>query len=176
MDVNAIYKLSYGLHVVGVKTEKGFGGCIVDAVSQVGAGDSPLIMLANNKQSYTNECIHKTGEFTLSILPEDIDLFVIGNFGFQSARNAEKWANVPHTIKNGLPRLDDAVAYLRIRVVNTLELTTHSMFICEVADAEFGKNPAKPLIYGDYQATMKDAAAKAFDEFVKTGKPPVRKM
>ena len=33
MDQTALFKLSYGLYVVGVKNGDSFGGCIVDAVS-----------------------------------------------------------------------------------------------------------------------------------------------
>ncbi|MDR0374587.1 MAG: flavin reductase [Treponema sp.] len=177
MDTSALFKLSYGLYVTGVKTEKGLGGCIVDAVGQVAAGDNPLVTLACMKKNYTNECIKKTGEYTLSVLPANVDPFVIGNFGFQSGRNVEKWVNVPHTIKDGLPFLNNACAYLRFRVVNSLEFATHTMFISEVTDAEnggagSGENPAKPLIYGDYQATMRAAVSEAFQKFKESGKPP----
>ncbi|MDR2447592.1 MAG: flavin reductase [Treponema sp.] len=174
MDTNALFKLSYGLYVIGVKTEKGLGGCIVDAVGQVAAGDNPLVTLACMKKNYTNECIKKTGEYTLSVLSTDTDPFVIGNFGFQSGRDVEKWANAPHRITDGLPFLNNACARLRIRVINALEFPTHTMFIGEVIDAENGENPAKPLIYGDYQATMKAAVGAAFQKFKETGKPPQR--
>jgi rubredoxin len=97
---------------------------------------------------------------------------VVANFGFQSARDTAKWDNVPHTVKDGLPLLDGAVAYLRLRVVDRKELSTHTMFICDVIDAENGANTAKSLIFGDYQATMKAAAAEAFKKFKETGKPP----
>ena len=35
MDQTALFKLSYGLYVVGVKNGDSFGGCIVDAMMQV---------------------------------------------------------------------------------------------------------------------------------------------
>jgi flavin reductase (DIM6/NTAB) family NADH-FMN oxidoreductase RutF/rubredoxin len=175
MDSTALFKLSYGLYVVGVKTEKGLGGCIVDAVGQVAAGDNPIVILACMKKNYTNESIGKTKEFTLSVLPADADPFVIGNFGFQSGRDADKWANVPHTLKDGLPLLNDAVAWLRLRVTDSKDFPTHTLFICEVADAELGASTAKPLIFGDYQATMKAATSAAFTKFKETGKPPDHK-
>jgi flavin reductase (DIM6/NTAB) family NADH-FMN oxidoreductase RutF len=173
MDTTALFKLSYGLYVVGVKTEKGWGGCIVDTAGQVAAGDNPIVTLACQKKNYTNECIRIAGEFSLSVLPANVDPFVIGNFGFQSGREVDKWANVPHSFKDGLPLLNDAVAYLRLRVVSSLEFPTHTLFICELADAANGTNPAKPLIYGDYQASMKAAVGEAFRQFKESGKPPV---
>ena len=172
MNVNALFKLSYGLYVVGVKTEKGLGGCIVDAVGQVSAGENPVLMLSSMKRNYTNECIKKTGEFSLSVLPSDTDPFIIGNFGFQSARDQDKWVNVPHVLKDDLPVLLNACSYLRCRVTDSRELVTHTMFLCELVDADLGQSGAKPLIYGDYQADMKGATMDAFQKFKETGKPP----
>jgi flavin reductase (DIM6/NTAB) family NADH-FMN oxidoreductase RutF len=148
----------------------------VDAVCQVAAGDTPMVMLASMKKNYTNDCIKKTGECTLSVLPANVDPFVIGNFGFQSARDAEKWANVPHRIKDGLPLLDKAAAYIRLKVVNSQELPTHTMFVCQVTDGENNTLSAKPLIYGDYQTAMKEAVGEAFKKFKESGKAPVEKI
>jgi flavin reductase (DIM6/NTAB) family NADH-FMN oxidoreductase RutF/rubredoxin len=172
MDNTALYKLSYGLYVVGVKTPKWLGGCIVDSVAQVAVGDAPVILLAAMKNNLTTERIKAEKEFTLSVLPENVDPFVIANFGFQSARDADKWANVPHTVKDGLPILDNAVSYLRCRVTEAKELATHTAFFCELVDAWNGQNQAKPLIYGDYQRNMKNAASDAFKKFKENGKTP----
>jgi flavin reductase (DIM6/NTAB) family NADH-FMN oxidoreductase RutF/rubredoxin len=172
MDTFALFKLSYGLYVTGVKTEKGLGGCIIDAVAQVSEGDPTIVIVSCQKKNYTNESIKKAKEFTLSVLPADVDPFVIGNFGFQSARTADKWPNVPHTIEDGLPWLNDAAAWLRLRVAESKEFPTHTMFLCEVAAAELGGSKAKPLTYGDYQAGMKGAVSAAFTAFKETGKPP----
>lgn len=172
MDMTALYKLSYGLYVLGVKHEDGLGGCIVDAVVQAAGGEAPVLAVACMKNNLTNILIKQSGEFTLSVLPSDVDPFVIGNFGFQSARSAEKWGNVPHTLKDGLPILDAALSYVRCRVLEAKELATHTLFLCEVIDAQNGSAPGKPLIYGDYQTTMKGAAGEAFKKFKESGTVP----
>ena len=169
MDETALYKISYGLYVTGAISESGFGGCIVDAVAQVSGGGNPVIILGSMNNSNTNKLIKASGEFTLSILPENINPFIIANFGFQSSRDVDKWANVAHTMKNGLPVLDGAVAYLRCKVVELKELATHTAFFCETADAWHGTNQAKPLIYDDYKRSMKAAAVKAFKAYKDTG-------
>jgi flavin reductase (DIM6/NTAB) family NADH-FMN oxidoreductase RutF/rubredoxin len=173
MDETALFKLSYGLYVIGVQADGKFGGCVVDAVAQVSQGNPPVIIIGNNKNALTNKLLKEKGEFTLSVLPEDVNPFVIANFGFQSARDADKWANVPHTVKDGLPVLDGAVSYLRGKVADSKELETHTAFFCNIVDAWLGTNPAKPLIYGDYQRTMKSATSEAFTKFKETGKSPV---
>jgi flavin reductase (DIM6/NTAB) family NADH-FMN oxidoreductase RutF len=164
MDKNVTTKLSYGLYVMGVQTDKGFGGQIVDAVAQVSRAERPNVIVASMLANYSNEMIKKYGEFTLSILGEDFDPFVIANFGMQSGRDVDKWANVPHTIVDGLPVLDNAVAYLRLKVLDKTDLATHTLFLTETTDAWFGKSDADPLIYADYLKYHKDAA---FEELKK---------
>ncbi|MDR0851692.1 MAG: flavin reductase family protein [Clostridiales Family XIII bacterium] len=167
MDKSALMKLSYGLYVLGVKNGDGFGGCIVDAVAQISQSDPPNVVLGSNLRNYSNELIKKTGVFTLSILGVDVDPFVIANFGFQSARNesVDKWAHVPHFEKDGLLYLEGAVSYLRLKVKEQQELGSHTLFLCETKDAWLGESIVKPLIYGDYQADMKDATMAAFKAF-----------
>ncbi|MDR1028268.1 MAG: flavin reductase family protein [Clostridiales Family XIII bacterium] len=165
MDNTALYKLSYGLYVAGVKTPDGYGGCIVDAVAQVSAGERPIIAIGSMKNNYTNERFKAERELTLSVLADDVDPFVVANFGFRSARNADKWADAPHTVKNGLPVLDGAVSYVRLRLYELKELATHTLFLCDVEDAWTGENEHRPLIYGDYQRDMKDAAMAAFQKY-----------
>ena len=169
MDSTALHRFSYGLYVVGVKTPAGFGGCVVDAVAQVASGNPPSLILAGMLRNYTNECIKTEGKFTLSVLAEDTDPFVVANFGFQSARAADKWRNVPHDFKDGLPILKKAAAWVCCRVTEAKELSTHTLFLCEITDAWNGDAEASPLIYGNYQKTMKNAALEAFKAFKASG-------
>jgi flavin reductase (DIM6/NTAB) family NADH-FMN oxidoreductase RutF/rubredoxin len=172
MDEKALFKISYGLYILGIQAENHFGGCVVDAVAQVSGGKTPVIILGSMNNNLTNRLIKEKGEFTLSVLPENVHPFVIANFGFQSSKDVDKWLNVPHTIKDGLPVLDGAAAYLRCRTADAKELATHTAFFCEVIDGWQGDNSAKPLIYGDYQRDMKPAAVEAFKIYKDTGKTP----
>jgi flavin reductase (DIM6/NTAB) family NADH-FMN oxidoreductase RutF len=165
MDINAVLKMSYGLYVLGVQTDRGFGGQIIDSVAQVSMAERPNVALASMVKNYSNEMIKKNGELTLSVLGTDFDPFVIGNFGFQSGRDVDKWANVPHTVVDGLPVLDGAIAHLRLKVLSQTEVTTHTLFLTETLDAWLGKSSAGPLIYGDYLNNYKDAAFEAFNRF-----------
>lgn len=173
MDNTALFQLSYGLYVVGVQTEHRLGGCIVDALMQATSDSPPLLILSSMKNNLTNTSIKRYGAFTVSVLPEQVDPFVIANFGFQTARKVEKWANVPHRLVDGLPVLRDAAAYLRCKLVDYRELSTHTAFTCEVTDAWRGEG--EPLIYGDYQKSMKQAAMAAFQAFQAKDAPPARK-
>lgn len=173
MDSKALYKISYGLYVVGTKFDGKYVGCIVDAFIQSTSSPVPTVILCSIQANQTNVAIKQTGEFTVSVLGTDVNPFVIGNFGFQSGRNADKWSNVPHKIADGLPVLESAVAYLRCKVTDSKELSTHTAFFCEVTDAWQGEG--EPIIYGNYQKDMKATAMESFKSFRETGKPPVAK-
>lgn len=164
MDPKAFFKLTYGLYVVGVRDGDMLGGCVVDAVMQTTVSP-PGLVICCGRTTWTHDCIKKTKEFTLSVLPADADPFIIGNFGFQSRRNVDKWKNVDFHLMDGLPVLDEAAAYLFCRVIETKELSTHTLFFCEIADALDG--PAKALSYTEYQESWKPRVLEAF----KAGKP-----
>jgi flavin reductase (DIM6/NTAB) family NADH-FMN oxidoreductase RutF/rubredoxin len=173
MDPKALYKISYGLYVVGTKIDGKYAGCIVDAFIQSTSSPVPTVILCSIQANQTNAAIKQAGEFTVSVLGTDVDPFVIGNFGLQSGRDVDKWANVPHTIKDGLPVLEKAVSYLRCKVTDMKELSTHTALFCEVTDAWLGEG--EPLIYGNYQKDMKTKTMEAFKAFKETGTVPAKK-
>ena len=160
MDSKALYKLSYGLYVVSTPTPEGFGGSIVDAFIQAGSNPATVI-LCSMKQNYTNECIKKSGTFGVSVLSKDVFPFTIANFGFQSARNVDKWSRAPHFIHNGLPFINNSCAYLTCKVNHSVELSSHTVFFAEVIDAVDGEGA--PLLYAEYQTT--DLKQKVIDAF-----------
>ena len=170
MDSTALFKISYGLYVVGTKIDGKYAGCVVDAFIQSTSSPVPTVILCSIQANQTNAAIKQTGEFTISVLGTDTDPFIVGNFGFQSGRNADKWANVPHKTVDGLPVLEKAVSYLHCRVTEQKELSTHTAFFCEVTDAWLGEG--EPLIFGDYQKTMKAKTLAAFNAFKESGKAP----
>ncbi len=167
MDAKALYKISYGLYVVGSKIDGKNAGCVVDAFIQSTSAPVPTVILCSIQANQTNAAIKQTGEFTVSVLGTDVDPFVIGNFGFQSGRDVDKWSNVPHKLVDGLPVLEKAIAFLRCKVTDQKELSTHTAFFCEVIDAWQGEG--EPLIYGEYQKGMKAQTLEAFKAFKEKG-------
>lgn len=159
MNPKALFKLTYGLYVVGVKNGEKLGGCIVDAVMQVSLNPDMLVLCCH-KGTWTRECIEQTKEFTLSVLQADADPFVIGNFGFQSSRDVDKWSRVRYKTVHELPILEQNAAYLYCKVTETKELSSHMMFFCEVVDGEDGEG--KALSYSDYQDSWKPRVMEAF--------------
>jgi flavin reductase (DIM6/NTAB) family NADH-FMN oxidoreductase RutF len=172
MENKALYKLSYGLYVTGVQTANGFGGSVVDSVSQISHGDPQRIAFGSMNKNFTTESIRQSGEFTMSVLGHDIDPFVIANFGFQSARDPQikKWDNVKHTIKDGLPVLDGALSFIRLGVEEITVYDTHTLFIAAVKDAWLGESDASPLLYSEYLESGKNEVFAAFEAYKKSKK------
>ncbi len=172
MDSKALYKISYGLYVLGSKIDGKDAGCVVDAFIQSTSSPVPTVILCSIQANQTNAAIKQTGEFTVSVLGTDVDPFIIGNFGFQSGRDVSKWENVPHKRIDDLPILENAAAFLRCKVTDYKELSTHTAFFCEVTDGWLGEG--EPLIYGDYQKSMKTQTMEAFKSYKESGKAPVK--
>ena len=86
MDITALFNLSYGLYVVGVKDGDRKVGCVVNTVSQ--ATSKPVTLtVCINKDNYTNDCIKRTKEFAVSILSEHTKESTFGIFGFSSGKD-----------------------------------------------------------------------------------------
>jgi len=170
MSQAALNKISYGLFVTGVQDTNWYGGNIIDAFMQVTVEPATIMYCAMNKNR-TTELILEKGEFTVSVLPADVNPFIISNFGFQSSRKADKWANVPYEVVDGLPVLKDSAAYYRCKMIDARDLHTHTLFYCEVVDTWLGEKEA--LVYADYQKSMKPAASASFMAFQKTHISPV---
>ena len=170
MDKAALTKISYGLYVIGVRDRDWFGGCVIDAFAQV-AFDPPRIMYSAEKKNRTTELISKEKEFTVSVLSSSVHPFVISNFGYQSARQTDKWKNVPSELFGELPVLADAAACFRCRLIDERDLGTHMLFYCDLIDAV--QSDREPLVYADYQKRLKAAATKEFMEYKRTGKSPL---
>jgi flavin reductase (DIM6/NTAB) family NADH-FMN oxidoreductase RutF len=113
-------------------------------------------------KNYSKGCIAEQGVFNLSILPEDVDPFVIANFGFQSSKDVAKWENVPHTERAGLTTLDSAVAWTQFRVIDKRVMGTHTAFFCVPVEVEYLNKDKEPLRYADYFTKLKDPAMAAF--------------
>ena len=150
MDLEALFKISHGVYVIGSKDVNGrFVGSCVDAVMVVEVAPAQII-ISMGKASYTCETVLETRQMTLSVLSEKVSDDVIRNFGMQSSRTVNKWDSVKYQYIDGLPVLSDAVAYMSLHVINIQETETHYLFLCEVVSVKSGSMES-PLIYQDYK-------------------------
>ncbi len=155
-------KITQGMYVL---TTNG-GGCIVDAVSQVSAGDNPLIAVAVMKNNYTNELMHKNNTFALSVLGMDSNPDIIKTFGLNSMRDIDKFKDIKTTDIENIKIIEDSLGYMICEKVDSIENETHTLFIGKLIEADVYKEE-EAMSYSYYQE-HKDELIKVKTEKGKT--------
>lgn len=161
MNEQALYLINYGLYIVGSKADSKINAQISNTVFQV--TDKPnTIVISINKSNYTHEFIEASKLFTVSIIAKTAPLSLIGNFGFKSGKNVNKFEKISHLLtKNGLPVvLEHTLGYIECRVVNSIDVFTHTLYIGEVIDAEIFKKD-EPMTYAYYHEIKNAQAPKS---------------
>jgi len=135
-DPKALYKLSYGLFVVTAQQNGKDNGCITNTLMQV-TSEPVQVSLTVNKSNLTHDMILSTGKFSASVLSEKADFDLIKRFGFQSGRDADKFAGFSACERgaDGLLFVTQGTnAVIAADVVSTVDLGTHTVFIGRVTD------------------------------------------
>jgi len=159
MDNKAMLNLSYGLFILTAKDGEKDNGCIVNTVGQV-TSQPNRISLTVNKANYTHDMILKTKEFNVSVLAENSKFETYRHWGFQSGRNTDKLESISFKRSaNGLVYIaDETNAFLSAKVVSTLDLGTHTLFIADVTDGEV-LSQVPSATYSFYQNNIKPKPA-----------------
>jgi len=173
MNPKAIQKLGYGLYIVCSKNEDKFNGQIANTIFQV-CSEPPVIAVAINRQNLTHEFIAQSKVFTGSILSQEAPLSFIGNFGFKSGRQVDKFANVHYKLGETLVPivLDHTLAYLEAKVFNQLEVGTHTIFLGEIVEGEVVKE-GDPMTYAYYHQVKRGTTPKSAPSYVEETKKVV---
>lgn len=159
MDNKAMFNLSYGLFILTAKDGEKDNGCIVNTVGQV-TSQPNRISLTVNKANYTHDMILKTKEFNVSVLAENSKFETYRHWGFQSGRNTDKLESISFKRSaNGLVYIaDETNAFLSAKVVSTLDLGMHTLFIADVTDGEV-LSQVPSATYSFYQNNIKPKPA-----------------
>ena len=139
-------KITQGMYVLTTKN----GGCIVDAVAQISAGDNPLITVAVMKSNYTNELLQNNDTFALSVIGKSTDPEIISTFGMNSMRDINKFESVSTMEVNGLNVINDSLGYMICEVVDRIDNDTHTLFIGKLVEADVIKDE-EAMSYQYYQ-------------------------
>lgn len=155
MNINVMNKLTYGLFVLTSKCDGKDNGCIINTAMQVTSVPNK-IAIAVNKNNYTHDMILKSGEFNISILDENSQMATYNNFGMKSGRDNDKFVNVKIArAANGITYLtDECNGYISGKVVDSMDLGTHTLFIAEVTDGEI-LSESNSVTYAYYYSNIK---------------------
>jgi flavin reductase (DIM6/NTAB) family NADH-FMN oxidoreductase RutF/rubredoxin len=151
MNIKALYKLSYGVYVITSKKGNRINGQIANTLFQV-TSEPPTVAVSINKSNFTHELIKESGVFAASVLCEETPLAFIGNFGFKSGRDINKFEGINYkTGETGAPIvLDNAVSYLEVRVTKEMDVGTHTIFVGEVVNADIVAENKPCMTYEHY--------------------------
>jgi len=158
MDLKALHKISYGIYIICSKNNEKINGQIANSIFQV-SSDPPTIAVSINKKNLTHDCIQKCKLFTISILSEDTPMNFIGNFGFKSGRDCDKFKDIEYKLsENKIPIiLDNATAYIELSLIDSIDVSTHTIFIGKVIDANILTD--KPVMTYEYYHVCKGGSS-----------------
>ncbi len=166
MDLKTLFKISYGMYLVCAKKGTKFNAQIANTVFQI-TSEPPTIAISINKNNLTHECICECKKFTISILNKETPLKFIGNFGFKSGRDIDKLEGTNYKIGiTGLPIiLDNALAYIELETINSLDINTHTIFVGKIVEAQILNN-TEPMTYAYYHEVKRGTTSKNAPTYV----------
>lgn len=165
IDMKALFSMTYGMYIISTAADGKLNGQIANTAMQITA-DPVCIVTCLNKANFTTELIMKSRVFSVSVLEQDVPMTFIGQFGFKSGRDIDKFANVDHIIgETGAPMIKDwSVASFEAKVHDIMDLPTHILFVGEVVSAKYFKD-ASLLTYADYHIIKKGKSPKTAPTF-----------
>lgn len=160
MDSRVMNQLTYGLFVLSAAENGKDNGCIINTVTQVSAVPAH-VTISVCKQNYTHGMITRTGRFNVAVLDVTAPFSLFHRFGFQSGRNAEKFAgiNVMRTDNGLLVPIEHVCAWFSGKVLQTWELGSHSLFLANI-EAGAVMSAKKPATYAFYHQNIKPRPQK----------------
>lgn len=159
MNTKIFRNMSYGVYIVGTMDGNRPTGCVANSIMQITS--SPATVAASiNHDNYTNQCIEKSGYFSFSILAENSPAELIGQFGFQSGKNVDKFDGVDFEMAGNVPVIKNTCGYVVCKVIDKMETATHTVFLGEVVDAHVYEGNGPEMTYGYYHKVVKGKSPK----------------
>ncbi|MDL2264542.1 flavin reductase family protein, partial [Synergistaceae bacterium OttesenSCG-928-I11] len=160
MDPKALFNLSYGMYIVGSRRGEKLNAQVANAVMQL-TGDPITMAVCLNKQNFTEECLLSHGAFSVSVLEEDVPMTFIGQFGFKSGRDIDKFEGVNYATGSlDVPVVKDwCLSGFEAKIIDRIEVHTHVLFVGEVVSSEVFKQGI-PLTYANYHLVKKGKSPK----------------
>lgn len=157
-----MFKIPYGLYIVTTVSDGRDNGCVSNTFQQV--TDTPnQVSVCLNNSTLTCEMVRKSGILTVSIMSEKADFSLFKRFGFQSGRDADKFKDFTGSrrVGNGTLAVTEGTnAFVSVKVSQSIDLGTHTMFIGEVTEMET-LSAVPSATYSYYQQHIKPQPSAA---------------
>ncbi len=168
MNLEIFYTLSYGLYIVSARSGEKKNGYVANTVFQVTAEPSQ-VAVSCNKENYTSGLIRESGFFSVSVLAQDVSKELIGRFGYKSGKETDKFEQTAFfETQEGIPVVtEDAVVWFTCKVVKTVDVGTHLLFVGEVLDGDYIAQDKTPLTYDYYRKARHGRSPKNAPTYIK---------
>ena len=129
LDLTALFKMSYGLYVVSATSVDERAACIINTATQVTA-EPPRMIVAVHKDNVTSGVIGRAGTFTVTAIDQMADMPYIGNFGFRTSADYDKFSKyeLAESETGDAYTPEHACAVYACRVIDTGR--GHASFVC----------------------------------------------
>lgn len=158
----------YPLPVVMVSVADNEGNANIITVAWAGTinSDPPMVSISVRPERHSYHMIEETGEFVINLTTEEL-AFATDYCGVKSGRDEDKFAAMKLTkgdaLKVKAPIIAESPVNIECKVVNKMELGSHTMFMAEVVTVQvddkymdetgrFRLDLSNPLVYshGEY--------------------------
>jgi flavin reductase (DIM6/NTAB) family NADH-FMN oxidoreductase RutF len=172
ISFDALFKISYGLYIVCSGDQNRGNGFISNTIFQVTA-EPPQFAACCHKNNFTCGFIERSGAFSVSILNQDASSEIFGRFGYRSGKDFDKLNGMKIKFGDtGVPIvLNESVAFIECRLVRTIDVGTHIIFIGELINAELLDDSRPPMTYQHYRQVKKVVAPKNAPTYIDKSKP-----
>src|SRR6202165_533661 len=159
--------------VVAITSERGGkeNGMISDSAVRASIVPTvPRVSVYVHKFNFSHDLIFNTGRFVMHLLHTgQFDL--IRRLGFQSGRDRDKLADIPHrTGRLGAPVLDECYAHFECRVANVMDTGSSTCFLGDVVEVGYGAAAAPSgdvMTAGYFRANLPAAWRKDYEDHLK---------
>lgn len=171
IQLEALYKISYGLYIVTSGDRNQGNGFVSNTVFQV-TSQPQRFAVCCNKDNYSASFIQQFKAFAVSILAQDTSAELIGKFGYKSGREMNKMTDVKVIFKEtNVPIvLDGSLAFFECKLVDVFDVGTHWIFIGELVSAEIVDDTGEPLTYAYYREVKKGFSPKNAPTYIDQSK------
>lgn len=158
--------MSYGMYLVATELNGKKSGYIANTAFQV-TSSPEQVAISCHKNNESTEAIRQAGVFSISILKKELNVKIIGSFGFQSGSYLDKFDGVDiQTAKTGAPIvLSESVAWLDCEVRQMVDVGSHWLIIGEVVDSDIISDEEQ-LTYKYYREKYKMYSPKNSPTFI----------
>jgi ferric-chelate reductase [NAD(P)H] len=166
MDLKTLHKISYGMYIVSSYKEDKLNGQIANTVFQI-TSEPPSVAVSINKENLTHEYIKFSKVFSVCILSQNAPLPFIGNFGFKSGREVDKFKDIIYKVgQTGSPIiLDNITAYIEAEVLQEINAVTHTVFLSKILTAEI-LNEDPCMTYEYYQQVKRGITPRTAPSYI----------